>query len=332
MARIPTLGLRLSLCLVAAWALALALAVPARAEQLRLFTIGSGGLTGTYYAAARAICRESNAAGPADLRCSPEPTAGSNYNLVALEAGELDFAFVQSDWQRDAYLGMGAFSGRPMDGLRSVMSLYAESVTLVVRPEAGIERVADLAGRIVDLGARSSGRRATNERVLRALGLPSESFAAVVELSGPAVATELCAGRVDASMLVVGHPNAGLGDYLRRCDLRLVPIMGPEVEAFLSTSSDFSPYVIAAGTYLGVIGPVPTIAVTATLVTRADVSDDRVTHMTRLLLDRHAELARRGPALPVSAPAVLRQTGLSAPQHPAAAAAFEAPPGATAGN
>ena len=97
---------------------------PLRAGELQLFTLGSGGVSGSYYAAARALCDEVNRSERGRLRCSPDPTAGSIYNLRALRQGQVDFAFVQSDWQRQAYEGKGGYANvGPMQDLRSVLGL-----------------------------------------------------------------------------------------------------------------------------------------------------------------------------------------------------------------
>ena len=91
-----------------AFLLAAALAaagLPAGAIDLRLFTLGSGEVGGGYFAAANAICELLNRERRGVLRCSPEATPGSIYNLAALRDRQLDFALVQSDWQRYAYEG-----------------------------------------------------------------------------------------------------------------------------------------------------------------------------------------------------------------------------------
>jgi hypothetical protein len=309
-------------------AAALAVAPQAGAEPLRFFILGTASLAGTYYAAGRAVCRSINAEGPDALRCSPEPTPGSQYNLRALGAGELEFAFVQSDWQHKAYEGTGPFAGAPMTDLRSVMSLYAEAVTLVARDDAGVLAVEDLAGKAVDLGAPASARRGTTDRVLRGIEVDTAAFGRVAELTSAAVGPELCAGRIDAAFLVIGHPSALVADLLQRCALRLVSLDGPEMRRFVAESADFEAFVIPAGSY----GPAPeavrTVSTLATLVTRADVADDLVDHVARTVIARYDALADQVPALGRRDLARMRKAGLTAPLHPAAAAAFD---GAQAG-
>lgn len=113
----------------------LSVSTVAQAQDPRLYTIGSGDVNGSYYAAATALCQETNRA-EAALRCSPEATPGSIYNMEALRTRQLDFAIVQSDVQTMALTGEGPFVGKPaFSDLRSVMSLYPETLTVLARPQ-----------------------------------------------------------------------------------------------------------------------------------------------------------------------------------------------------
>src|SRR5438552_8384694 len=84
-------------------------AAPAAAQQ-RFITIGTGGVTGVYYAVGGAICRLMNKdRAKTNLRCSVESTGGSAYNVNTIKGGELDFGMAQSDVQYQSYKGTGPF-------------------------------------------------------------------------------------------------------------------------------------------------------------------------------------------------------------------------------
>ena len=294
-------------------------------QELRLFTVGSGSIGGGYYAAARAICDAFNRSEGPRLRCSPEPTAGSLYNLAMLRQGQLDFAFIQSDWQSAALEGTGPFaSDGPMTDLRSVMALYPEMITVVARRDGGIETVSDLIGKRLDIGQPGSGRNASLSHLLAMLDLGRADFSALSELPAESAMVELCAGRIDAAVLIVGHPNSTVGRTLRNCDVTLVPFEGPKIDDALEATPEIRRAVIRAGTYPQSPSDVPTYAVVATVVTRADVDEALVEHLVASTLTNLPEIAVRAPVLRDVVPATMRTDGLTAPLQQGAEAGFAA--------
>lgn len=305
-------------------ALTFGTALSAQAQDLRLYTMGSGDVSGSYYAAASAICDATNRSERGHLRCSPESTPGSLYNLGSLRSGQLDFALVQSDVQRMALSSEGPFEGDAgFSDLRSVMSLYPESLTVLARPGSHILSLRGLVGKRVDIGLPASGRRATAMRLLGAMDLDAADFAALLELPTGSGLDELCAGRIDATVLIVGHPNAAVARAIRDCDARLVPIAGPEVRAFLQANPDYVYSSIPRLPY-GKKGRTQTFAVVATLVTRADMPDDIVGALVRHTIGNLPLVGLSASVLDNLSIHAMHETGLAAPLHPAAAMAFAA--------
>src|SRR5690606_17083762 len=127
--------------------------LPAAAQQ-KFVSIGTGGVTGVYYAAGGAICRLVNK-DRADhgIRCSVESTGGSVFNVNTIKAGELDLGVVQSDVGYNAYNGEGQFKDAgKFEKLRSVFSLHPEPFTVVTRKEANIKSFDDLKGKRFNVG------------------------------------------------------------------------------------------------------------------------------------------------------------------------------------
>src|SRR3954452_23109212 len=99
---------RLALTLGAA--IAAVLISPDGLAQQKFLTIGTGGVTGVYYAAGGAICRLVNKdRAKHGIRCSVESTGGSVFNINTIKAGELDLGVAQSDVQYNAQKGLGQF-------------------------------------------------------------------------------------------------------------------------------------------------------------------------------------------------------------------------------
>src|SRR4029078_10775555 len=98
--------------LLGASALALSVFAGPAAAQQKFVTIGTGGVTGVYYAVGGAICRLMNKdRAKTGLRCSVESTGGSVFNANAIKSGELEFGMAQSDIQFNAVKGEGQFKG-----------------------------------------------------------------------------------------------------------------------------------------------------------------------------------------------------------------------------
>jgi TRAP transporter TAXI family solute receptor len=299
------------------------LAVPAQA--LTFFSVGSGDIDGNYYRVATVICALINRDQRDEMRCSPESTAGSIYNLVALRDGQIEVGIVQSDWQKQAVEGGSVFSGTgPMTDLRGVMALYDESFTLLARRDAGIAGFADLAGKRVDIGHPSSGRQATMRVVMDLYRMAATDFAAVTELqTGPALA-ELCAGRIDATVLITGHPSASVARTLETCDVVMVPLTGPEIDRFVATHDEYNAALIPAADYPGLTTDVPSFAVTAMVVALDSTDSAIVGALVSETLANLGALRLAAPVLRGLDPAQMRAEGFAVPLHPAAEAAFDA--------
>lgn len=298
-------------------------AVPAQA--LTFFSVGSGDIDANYYRVATAICALINRDMRGVMRCSPESTAGSIYNLDALRLRQLEVGIVQSDWQKHAATGDSVFADDgPMSGLRGVMALYDETFTLLARRDAGITSFTDLQGKRVDIGHPSSGRQATMRVVMELFRMETDDFAALTELqTGPALA-ELCEGRIDATVLITGHPSASLATTLQNCDVEMVALTGPEIAGFIASHDEYNAAVIAAGTYPGLEVDLPTFAVTAMLVTMESADGEIIGRLVSETLDNLGDLRRAAPVLRGLDPAKMRIEGFAVPLHPAAAAAFDA--------
>lgn len=278
--------------------LALPLPATAQEEPLSFFTLAGGDISGNYFAAARAICREVNRAALGKMRCSPEATPGSVYNLSGLRSGAVDFAIVQSDWLVAARDGTGPFAeGGPFGNLRGVARLYPETITILAATDSGITQPSDLVGKRIDIGPPASGRRATANRILTAIGVDPAGFGTVSELPTTTALGELCSGRIDAVFLVVGHPDASVGRTLTDCGARMVALTGGKVAAAIEALGSYERQSVPAGLYPEITSPVSSFGVTADIVTRSAVPVDQVDAVSDILRTRKTELVRLAPVL-----------------------------------
>lgn len=294
---------------------------PAPTEVVRM---GTGSVAGVYFPVGVAICRLANQhRAETGLRCAATQTAGSVANVAGLRDGSLGFAIVQSDALAEAVAGTGAFAtAGPDTGIRAVMGLYPEALALVVRSDAGVARVEDLAGKRVVIGAEGAGTRSLADGLIGALGWTAASFGATPDIAPERLGQALCDNQIDGFFYAVGHPARVIQEATTSCDARLVPIDGAAVNALVASNPTYVAATIPGGLYRGNAGPVATFGVTATLVTEASVPDATVRILAHAVVDEIDTLRGLEPVLSGLDPREQVSAGFAAPLHPAAAAIY----------
>jgi len=292
------------------------LTTPVQAQQ-SFVSIGTGGVTGVYYAAGGAICRLINKdRAKHGLRCSVESTGGSVYNLNTLRGGELDFGVAQSDWQHHAWTGSSSFQPAGADKtLRAVFSLHPEPFTVLTRKEANIKSFADLKGKRFNVGNPGSGTRASLQELLDAMGWKLADFGLASELKADEHGAALCDNKIDGFIYGVGHPSANIQDPTTTCGAKLVPLTGPVVDKLIAERPYYARATIPAGLYANNPQATATYGVLATLVTSSKVPEATVYALVKAVFDNFDAFKRLHPAFAHLKPQDMIKDGLSAPLH-----------------
>ncbi len=312
---------KVSFC-ISAMAAAAAMLAPVSSVQAqqKFMTIGTGGVTGVYYAAGGAICRLVNKdRAKHGFRCSVESTGGSVVNINTIKAGELDFGVSQSDVQYNAFNGAKQFEkdGKHAD-LRAVFSIHPEPFTVLSRKEANIAKFEDFKGKRMNVGNPGSGSRAAMDELLVAMGWKTTDFGLAAELKADEHGAALCDNKIDGFFYGVGHPSANIQDPITTCGAKLVPLTGPAVDKLVKANSYYAKVSIPGGLYAGHPNPTPTYGVLASFVTSAKVSDDTVYTLTKAVFENFEEFKKLHPAFGALDPKNMIKDGLSAPLHPGA--------------
>ena len=289
----------------------------------KFIAIGTGGPTGVYFVVGNAICRmvhkeaaEGRKKGRKHgLRCSAPSTAGSNYNIGQIRAGELDFGVAQSDWQHHAYNGTSKYKGKAFKNLRAVFSVHPEPFQILVSRKSRIKDWAGLKGKRVNIGNPGSGQRGTMEVLMKIHNTSKSDFASATELTSSEQSKALCDGNIDAYGYTVGVPNAGVAQAADGCGARIISLTTDPIKKLVAENPYYAFAVIPKKTYATTKRDVKTFGVKATLVTSARESEASVYEVVRAVFENLEDFKKLHPAFSRLEPKQMIEEGLSAPLH-----------------
>lgn len=314
-----------------AGALIAAVSTVSLAQELKFFTIGTGGTAYTYYPVggmiANAIskppgsreCGQGGSCGVENLIASAVSSRGSVDNINAIMSGLRNSGFAQSDVAYWAYTGTGTMEGKaPAKGLRTIAALFNEHIHLVAKADSGINGVADLKGKRVSLDEPGSGTYVDAKLIMEAAGLKVSDVQAEA-LKGNAAVDALKNGKIDAFFVVAGYPTGAIVDLASSNPIKLVPIAGAGADALVKKYGFFASSAIPAGTYEGV-PETPTVAVGAQWFTSDKESADLIYNITKALWNKESrKLMDTGHAKGKSITVESALNGVGVPVHEGAA-------------
>ncbi len=232
----------------------------------------TGGESGTYYAFGTVL------ANYCTNNTSTKVTAlsgnGSQANIQALQDGDANIAFCQSDVLAYAYNGTNLFkdSGAYKD-FSVVGTLYQEQVQIVTT-NPDIKTVADLKGKNVSVGATGSGVYFNAVDILGAYDLTVNDLNAVYQNFADST-DSLKNGKIDAAFVVAGAPTTSITDLSTAKKCYLVSLDDEHINKLLASSPYYAKATIPASAY-GLDSDTTTVSVGAVIIANNNVSEEAV--------------------------------------------------------
>jgi uncharacterized protein len=290
----------------------LALGSPAGAQQF--INVLTGGTSGVYYPLGVALS-EIYAEGIDGARTQVQSTKASVENLNLLQQGKGEIAFALGDSVKLAAEGNteAGFPG-PLDKLRGVAAIYPNYIQIVASKDSGITSLEDLKGKSLSVGAPASGTELNARAIFAAAGMSYDDLGRVEYLPF-AESVELMKNRqLDATLQSAGLGVASIRDLAASVPITVVAV---PAETVATIGAPYVAVTIPAGTYDGQDADVASAAVGNFLVTSADVPDDTVYAMTKLLFENLDRLTAAHAAAKAIDPAKALD-GMPVPLHPGA--------------
>ena len=232
-------------------------------------TFTTGGEAGTYYGFGSVLAQKVSEVTSTNVTAIS--SNGSAANIDALDIGDAQLGFSQSDVLSYAYTGERTFEELgAVDTFSVVAPLYMEQVQIVtLNPD--IKSVADLKGKSVSIGAAGSGTYYNAIDILGVYDLTEDDIKPTYQSFADS-AEALQDGQIDAAFIVAGAPTSAVTSLAASHAVSLVSLDDEHIDALIESSPFYAKAVIDADTY-GMEEDVSTVAVSAVVIAGNDVAD-----------------------------------------------------------
>ena len=302
----------------------------------RTYVLSTGTTGGTFYPVGVALSTLVSAEEADDFSLTAISSAGSMENLKLLRDNQAQFALILGIFAAWAYDGSGPVS-RPQENLRSISAMWPNVEHFVLRSDlvtsGTIGDLNNLQGERYSIGMRNSGAEYTGFYIFEALGIDWAEDLSVAYIGYGPSANALQDGNIAGMNVPAGPPvtaitraYALLGD-----SMTVLNFSKEEIALINSEFPLWESYELAPETYPNQQQSINTAASPNVLVVRADVSEEIVYEMTRMLWENLATLqeihsatksmalenALSGVPLPLHAGALryYEEQGVSIPDH-----------------
>jgi len=220
-----------------------------------------------------------------------ESSSASIENANRLHASEIEFGFMASNWIGRAKNGEPPFA-QPID-IRMAAPMNAGPLFFVTRADSGIRTVADLRGKRVVVGMKTSGMVQHAHNIFPVLGMSFADFTPVY-LDFAAGADALAAGEADAQFQCP-IPNKVMTELAALVDVRVLPYPADALDRLMRAVSFYRPVTMYKGAIRGLDHDVTQPAVVNVLATHARVPEATVAAAVTAIVEGVVELGRRNP-------------------------------------
>lgn len=282
----------LSLCVV------LALAGPVAAKTT-FVSLGTGGTGGIYYPYGGGVA-EIWSKYVKDVKAVAEVTGASVENVKLAHKGETVTGEVMGDVAVAGYKGLSKFKGKKHNIL-SMAIMYPNLLQIVALKKSGITNIEQVKGKNISTGSPGSGTNFMTEVVLKALGIPLNSFKDS-RLSFTESANALKDGTIKVGTWSVGPGTSSILDLSTTHDINIISFTPDQTKQILEANKTYSSVDLAGGVYRGVDKAVPTIGVWNVMICQKSLDTDLVYKLVKALYEHNDYMRKIHPSAAYTTP------------------------------
>src|SRR5438876_4993273 len=270
----------------AAAVFAVALAIPAIAQQVTMMTGPQGG---SWIPLGGALKNMWEAAIPG-LQIQQQPGAGIA-NVRGVDEGKAQIGFANSSTTVDGIEGRAPYPKKTTK-VCQVANLYPQYFQVVALADAKVNSFADLKGKTLVTQPKGNTAEILTGEVLKINGMTYQSLGRVNFQASYTDAVDMMKdGHVQVCTLGTTAPASAVMDLASARDIQMVPVDDKTMTELKKTNPGYNKLVIKAGTYPKQDKDVPAIGYTTHIVAACDLPEDVVYKMTKAMATHVNDMA-----------------------------------------
>jgi TRAP transporter TAXI family solute receptor len=263
--------------------------VPLALSVLRL-NMSAGESSGNYYKFGAVLASTVDEAS-GYLIIALQPSGDSRESIERLMAGEAQLALAPSDTLSYAFHGTDIWVDTPpATAVAPLMTLYPEICQLVTGVSSGLTTVEDLKGRRVAIGEEGSALQAGAWKILNEHGL-NEGDIEALSLGFDAAAQAMREKTIDAFFVTAATPNKGMMDLQAEREITIIGLEDEKIAALIEKYPFYTRYTLDENDYSFLTAPVNTVALRATLVAAASLSEQIAYDIVKAIIENSDKIA-----------------------------------------
>lgn len=264
-------------------------------DKPKYLSMGTASIGGGYYTVGLAMCDMLSK--ELGLVATAQVTGGTVENNTLIQEKEIDFALSQASMAYAAVNGITPYN-KPLDNVVGMMGAITNGVFQVVTLDgSGIERMEDLRGKVVAMGAAGGGTINVANDVWSALyGFTVDDINATYS-SYTDASSNLRDGKVDAVIWQTSAPVSGIMELMaaRGDKVRLIGLNDDEITKIVDSYPYYSRFELSSDVY-GTREGATTICLNNILVCRADLDENFVYELCKVIVENFDQVVEAYPA------------------------------------
>ncbi len=261
--------------------------------------IGTGGTGGIYYPYGGGVA-EIWSKYVKGVKAVAEVTGASVENVKLADKGETVVGLVMGDVAKAGYNGTGKFKGKKHKILGMAI-MYPNLLQVVVLKNSPITSIEQVKGKSVSTGSPGSGTNFMSEAVLKALGVPRDSYKDK-RLSFTETANALRDGTIEVGFWSVGPGTSSIMDLATTHDIRILAFTPEQQKKVIASNPTYAAVDLGGGVYRGVDKPVPTIGVWNVMIVQKSLDTDLVYNLVSALWKHNDYMVKIHPSAAYTTP------------------------------